>query len=265
MFEITGKIALVTGGVSGIGLAISQELLRNGLKAIVLVDVNEVLGQKVLGEMKEEFGSDKVLFLKADVREKESLEEAFNFAVQSFQHLDIVINAAGILTERKIENTIATNLNGTIYGTLLAFEGYLPKYKKGTEGVILNIASTTGLEPFDCAPIYSCTKWGVVGFTRCLGTERQYKRNNIKVLALCPGFTNTPSLPVVKDKDDFINFNYQTFFESTTKSVILQPASHVAKAAMWAISQGESGSMWVVTDNEPVYEAKFEDRKLFPV
>ncbi|KAB0796764.1 hypothetical protein PPYR_10825 [Photinus pyralis] len=263
MFEIRGKIALVTGGVSGIGLAISQELLRNGLKAIILVDVNEILGQKVTGEMKEEFGSDKVLFLKADVRKKDSLDEAFNFVVRTFENLDIVINAAGILKEAKIEDTIDTNLNGTIYGTLLAFEEYLPKYKKGTEGVILNIASTAGLEPLDCAPVYSCTKWAVVGFTRCLGTERHYKRNNIKVLALCPGFTNTTILTLGEDK--FLNSNYQKFFESTITSVILQPTSHVAKAAMLAISQGVSGSTWVVKDNEPVYEAKFEDRKLFPV
>ncbi|KAK5642160.1 hypothetical protein RI129_008327 [Pyrocoelia pectoralis] len=260
MFEIKGKVGLVTGGTSGIGLAISRELLEMGLKGIVLVGLNVDLGMKVLEELRREFGDNKVLFVKADVRQKDELEDAFKVAVSTFKNLDIVVNSAGILKNKRIEDTIDINLKGTIFSATLAFEYYLPKYKSGTEGVILNVASITGLEPFDSIPIYASTKWAVVGFTRSLGTERQYMRNNIKVLAICPGFTTTPILDF--DEDTLLNSNYVEIYKSVTNSVIFQPASHVGKAAAFIVSQGKSGSMWVIKENQPIYEAKFEDRKL---
>ncbi|KAK5637771.1 hypothetical protein RI129_000046 [Pyrocoelia pectoralis] len=121
-----------------------------------------------------------------------------------------------------MENVISMDLQkGTIFSTTLAFEYYLPKHKSGTEGVILNIGSIAGLEPFDSIPVYASTKWAVIGFTRSLGMERQYKRNNIKVLAICPGFTTTPLLDV--DEDTFLNSNYDEIYKSAKNSVVLQP------------------------------------------
>lgn len=75
---------------------------------------------------------------------------------------------------------------------LLALDDYIPKYKSGSEGAILNFSSVAGIAGYDVFPIYSGTKFGVIGMTSAWGTPAHYKRTGVKVLAICPGATDTP-------------------------------------------------------------------------
>ncbi|XP_025832268.1 15-hydroxyprostaglandin dehydrogenase [NAD(+)]-like [Agrilus planipennis] len=106
---VQGKVALITGSAGGIGFAFAQELLRNGAKAVELVDVNADLLQKAKEQIAKEFGPDKVDFTKADVTDKNQLEAAFKKAIQVFNQLDIVINNAGILDDVNYEKEIQIN------------------------------------------------------------------------------------------------------------------------------------------------------------
>lgn len=70
----------------------------------------------------------------------------------------------------------------------------LPKYRSSSEGVVVNIASIAGLLNFGAAPIYTASKWGVLGASRSFGGHEHYPRTGVKVIAICPGFTDTPLL-----------------------------------------------------------------------
>ncbi|CAG9832587.1 unnamed protein product [Diabrotica balteata] len=110
MFDIKGKVALITGGAGGVGLELSKALLRNNLKGVALVDLNDSLGEKAVQQINSEFGKDKAIFLKADVTNIQQLEDAFKKTVEQYKYLDIVFNNAGILNDAIWEKEISINV-----------------------------------------------------------------------------------------------------------------------------------------------------------
>lgn len=102
----------------------------------------------------------------------------------------------------------------------LAVKKYFPKYAKGNEAYLVNIASIAGLMSFLVAPAYCATKYGLVGFGKSLGEACAAENSKIKVITICPGFTNTPILA----NPDFL-FSTQThidIFKSLLTKVVLQ-------------------------------------------
>lgn len=80
---------------------------------------------------------------------------------------------------------------GTVYGTLLGMEEYIPKYRSGNEGVIVNISSIAGLDSYCSIPVYTGTKFAVQGISRSFGDKHHYERTKVKVITICPGVTKT--------------------------------------------------------------------------
>uniref|UniRef100_A0A1Y1N9I9 Uncharacterized protein n=1 Tax=Photinus pyralis TaxID=7054 RepID=A0A1Y1N9I9_PHOPY len=105
-----GKVALISGGGAGIGLQYAKELLRNGLRAVTLADINKVNGENALKEIQEEFGHEKAIFVQVDVAEKDQYEEAFKQTVDKYKNLDIVVNNAGVMNDAIWERQISINL-----------------------------------------------------------------------------------------------------------------------------------------------------------
>jgi len=260
MFNIEGKVALVTGGASGIGLLYAKELLRNGLKGVTLADVNKEYGHSAVNEINKEFGPNKVLFIKTDVTDKTQLEDAFKATLQTFKNIDILINNAGILNDAVWEKQILININGTIHGTLLALENYLQNNRSGPEGVIVNIASIAGLDDFGCLPVYTATKHAVVGLSRSFGTELHYTRTKIKVLTLCPGVSETPLVDFSGKQEKTFGPAYTTMIEKEIGHLIPQPPVYVAKAMVKIIKDGKTGSVWVAEDKQPPYQIDIPER-----
>lgn len=81
-----------------------------------------------------------------------------------------------------------------INGTLLAIDHYISKYKSSDEGLVINVSSVSGLTPLETFPVYSSTKSAVIQFTRALGTDFHFNRTKIRVIAVCPGPTDTALL-----------------------------------------------------------------------
>ncbi|XP_018330564.1 15-hydroxyprostaglandin dehydrogenase [NAD(+)]-like [Agrilus planipennis] len=258
MSVVKGKVALVTGGASGIGLEFARELLKNGLKGVVLVDVNPILGQKAVTELRKEFAPEKVLFHQADVTDKELLEGGFKLAVQRFNHLDIVINNAGILNDKIWEKEVAININSVVVGSLLAVDEYLPQFCDGDESYLVNIASIVGLDPFICVPIYSGTKSFIIGFSRALGAEPHYQRTKVKVLTICPGVTDTPLISEMSGRN--LGPDYEAVLADEVKPLKTQPPEYVAKGLIDVLNKGTSGSVWLVEGKEPAVEIDFPHR-----
>nr|XP_023016991.1 15-hydroxyprostaglandin dehydrogenase [NAD(+)]-like isoform X2 [Leptinotarsa decemlineata] len=194
-----GKVAIVTGGASGIGLVIVKKFLQQGVKGVGVVDICEETGKKVVSSLEKEYG-DKVIFIEGDVSKEEDVRNAFNKMIERFKNLDIVVNNAGIEEGPNYEKVVSINLLGVMHGTYIAVREYLPKYKSSDEALVLNTASVLGLNSMTQGPTYSATKHGVVGLGKAFGEDESCLKNKIRVITICPGLILTPLIADVMSK-----------------------------------------------------------------
>ncbi|XP_071316846.1 15-hydroxyprostaglandin dehydrogenase [NAD(+)]-like [Trachinotus anak] len=195
---LNGKIAVVTGAALGIGKAITEILLQNGAK-VVLLDVNDTAVKSLKEALDKQYGQERTLFLNCDVESEEQVKAAFQKTVETFGGLDILCNNAGILNESEWEKTVSINLVGVIRVAYLALE-HMNKLTGGRGGVIVNTASLAGLGPLLSCPVYTATKHGVIGFTRAMAAASAASGYGIRFNALCPGFVQTDLFSTILDR-----------------------------------------------------------------
>lgn len=186
------KVALVTGGASGIGRAVALAWAREGAR-VVVSDVDRDGGEET-AEAVRAAGSE-ALFAAADVGKPEDCEALVQRAVQKFGRLDIACNNAGIggaqapTADYPLDawaQVIAINLSGVFYG----MKYQLPAMLKNGGGAIVNMASILGAVGFATAPAYVAAKHGVLGLTKTAAQE--YAARGLRVNAVGPGFIHTP-------------------------------------------------------------------------
>lgn len=191
--DIAGKVAVVTGGGSGIGRATAVALARAGA-AVVVADIDEAGGAETVGLVTGAGG--RAVFVRCDVSQARSIETAFAAAVEAFGGIDIVHNNAGMvsgepiwpdITPETLDRVIAVNLGGPVLGTRLA----LDHLRRRGGGVIVNTASLAARYPLAEDPVYSATKAGVAMFTRACAS---LAAESIRVNAVLPGLVETPLL-----------------------------------------------------------------------
>jgi len=191
--SLEGKVAVVTGGSSGIGRAISLRFADEG--AHVIVSSRQLARcQDVVDEIRERGGS--AIAIEGDVRDERSMDSLFETSKSTFGRLDIAVASAGIsggnktVDEYSLEEwnrVVETNLTGVFVTVREAFRRMKP-----TGGHILIISSQAGIEGYARKAAYCATKFGVRGLAHVLGEEgRAY---DINVSALCPGTVDTPIL-----------------------------------------------------------------------
>lgn len=189
--KLEDKVAVVTGGGSGIGRAAVLALAQRGAK-IVVADIDNGGGRRSADMVREKGGA--AVFTQCDVGKTEDLEAIFAAAVERFARCDIVFNNAGVGGEDLFgddagnwKRLIAIDLTAIIDATRVAVR---EMKRAGRGGVIINTASLIGLGPMAAAPVYTAAKAGVVNFSRSLSylaTEA-----NIRVNTICPELVDTP-------------------------------------------------------------------------
>ena len=194
MFDLNGRIAIVTGAARGIGFAAAEKLAENGA-VVVLGDLNEPLVQEAAGRLKAK--GYEALAVRMDVGRNDSIREAIAAAVKAFGGIDIVVNNAGILSALSIEEMTREEwdkvLNVNLGGTFFVIQAALPFLKQSQNPRIINISSLTGRNGgFEGSMCYAASKGGVISITR--GMARRLAPFNITVNAVCPGPTETEIL-----------------------------------------------------------------------
>ncbi len=188
--SLTGKVASITGGASGMGLATAKRFLAEGA-AVVVADFNAGNGEQFLRDVDAAGWADRSAFLRTDVASDADIEAVVALAVERFGQLDVIFNNAGIggavgpITELPVEDWDYT-FNVMLRGVFLGIKHAARQMKaQGWGGSILNTASTADLLG-DSGPLcYSVAKAAVVHLTRTAAAELAPDR--IRVNAICPG------------------------------------------------------------------------------
>jgi 3-oxoacyl-[acyl-carrier protein] reductase len=192
--DLTGRVALVTGGSRGIGLAIAAALLDAGARVSITGRTAATLddARRQLSRGEAERG-DRLLISVADIRDPDDAGKAVEAAVQQFDGLDILVNNAGIGIFREVADTdvaswhdvIETNLSGTFFCCHAA----IPHLRKRGGGWIINISSLAGKNPFPSGAAYCASKAAVNAFSEALMQE--VRHDNIRVSYVLPGSVST--------------------------------------------------------------------------
>jgi NAD(P)-dependent dehydrogenase (short-subunit alcohol dehydrogenase family) len=197
--RLDGKVAVVTGGCSGIGLATVRRFAQEGAK-VVVGDLDDTAGEALADEI----GG---AYVHCDVADKDDVDRLFATAKERFGRLDIAFNNAGI-SPPEDDSILDTDLEAwrrvqevNLTSVYLCCKAALPYMLEQGSGSIINTASFVAVMGAATSQIsYSASKGGVLSMTRELGV--QFARNGIRVNALCPGPVNTPLLKELFAKDE---------------------------------------------------------------
>lgn len=234
---LENKVAIVTGGSTGIGKATAAKYREYGAE-VVIANRSADAGQ----ETAEELGC---TFTQCDVAEYDQVEALVEATVEKYGQLDVMVNNAGIGRVGTVEemalddwhDVMRINLNGVMHGTRAA----LPHLKE-SEGSIINIASIYGLVAAPEATAYAAAKGGIINFTRSVAID--YAKENVRGNSICPGFVETPMTKPSFEDEAF----YEYVHGQTPIGRVAQP-EEIAGLAMFLASEEAS---YITGTNIPV-------------
>ena len=226
--SIAGKVAVVTGSNSGIGLGVAEELARRGAK-VVLNSFSDTADDHALAEKIGRETNSEARYIQADMSDGDQCRALIGKTVEAFGRVDILVNNAGIQHVEKIEDfpvakwnaILAINLTSAFHTTAAA----LPEMRKAGWGRVVNIASAHGLTASPFKSAYVAAKHGIVGLTKVVALETA--EEPITCNAVCPGYVLTP---LVEDQIPDTMAKYNMSREQVIREVLLerQPSKQFA-------------------------------------
>ena len=234
--NMTGKVALVTGGSTGIGEATCHHFAEVGAK-VVVADISPQ-GERVVADLRS--SGAEALFVRADVSVEADVAAMVAACIERFGRLDYAYNNAGIdqaerLTVAEIDESywdkiIAINLKGVFLG----MKHQIPAMLCNGGGAIVNASSGAGLKGVAKIPAYVASKWGVIGLTK--STAIDYASRNIRVNAVCPGPIETAMIKAIRDADPALLDAYR---QMNPMERIGKPED-IARTVVWLCSDESS-------------------------
>jgi NAD(P)-dependent dehydrogenase (short-subunit alcohol dehydrogenase family) len=234
--DFAGKVALITGGASGLGRACARLLAGRGAK-VVIADLNDDGGAETVADI--EASGSEGRYVRTDVTQDEQVGAAVATAVDTWGSLDVAINNAGIngptkfvadYTPEEWNDVMAVNLNGIFHG----IRHEVPQMVKQGGGAIVNTSSGAGLVGFPMLPAYVASKHAVLGLTKAAALA--YVRDGVRINAVCPGSTRTPLLEGFMSQSPEIE---QAISQSAPIGRLAHP-DEIAEAMVWLCSDAAS-------------------------
>ena len=248
MKDFKGRVAVVTGGASGIGRAMAERFAAEGMK-VVLADVEEPSLSKAVVEMKAS-GSEAVGFV-TDVSDAAQVEALGRKALEAFGAVHIICNNAGVggdaaPTWDQAPKTWQWVLGVNLWGVINGVHTFVPiMLKQGTEGHVVNVASMAGLISGPLLAPYYATKHAVVALSECLHHELALSGAKVKASVLCPGFVKTQILDSDRNRPEELRIDERA--QSPVEALMEQafraqvdagmPPAQVAEVVLSAIKE----------------------------
>jgi len=183
-FSLAGRVAIVTGGNRGIGLAIAEALAKAGAW-VAIAARDEAAGKHAAARI-----GDKAMFIETDVTSQDSCQAMVRGAENRFGRLDILVNNAGIMRASRAEDTALADwqavLDINLTGAFLCAQAAYPAMRRQKAGKIINMGSLAAIFGTAAGAAYACSKGGIVQLTRSLAVS--WGPDNIQVNALLPGY-----------------------------------------------------------------------------
>lgn len=193
--KLNGKVALITGGTTGIGYATALLFLHNGAKVSITGRVKET-GEKAIRKLRRR-GFRECLFIRGDVSKPADAERMVRETLRRYGKLDVLFNNAGVWVSGDVQKTSEADwdkvININLKGCFLCSKYAIPHLKK-TKGVIINTASCDGLVGEPDAVAYCASKGGVVLLTKAMALD--CAKYGVRVNCVCPGYVMTRMLEV---------------------------------------------------------------------
>ena len=248
---LDNKVAVITGGISGLGRASALRYAAEGAR-VVVADINAERGANAAAEMSA--GGASIEFIQVDVTSKESQQALFDDVVSRYGQVDTVLAAAGVSSSGYIsgevseveadpeermfhnrmledwEKVMAVNVTGVMLTNQMAIKHMLAK---GNAGSIVNIASIAGRRPLPGASDYCVSKAAVIMLTQTVATE--YSTSNIRVNAIGPGFIETPMTANIRQSPEWMDTVMQM-----TPMQRMGHANEIASTALFLASEESS-------------------------
>jgi 3-oxoacyl-[acyl-carrier protein] reductase len=227
--QLRGKIAIITGGGSGIGRASARAFAHEGARVAV---VNRTLSKAlaVVDEIRAQGGE--ALAVQADVASSADVQRMIAETVAHFGGLDVLFNNAGISPVGSVTEISEADwdacLNIDLKSVFLGCKYAIPEMQKRGGGVILSTAGTFGLRPVRSKAAYATAKAGVIQLTRSVALD--YGRDHIRCNVICPGYVDTPLTAHVADADR------DAYLEATQPLLGVVQAEDVAMMAVYLAS-----------------------------
>lgn len=189
MGRVDGKVAIITGGASGLGAEDARMLAREGAR-VVITDVQDELGRSVASEIPD------AVYLHHDVRDEQGWSNVMRETMKSFGSLDVLVNNAGIVRFGTIEDMSYADyklqVEVMLDGTFLGCKAAIPYMSKDGRGSIINMASTSGFRGLAMTPAYAGAKGGIIAMTRSIAAHSFEQGYHIRCNAVAPGAIETP-------------------------------------------------------------------------
>jgi NAD(P)-dependent dehydrogenase (short-subunit alcohol dehydrogenase family) len=190
MSRFEGKVAIVTGGGSGIGRATCLRFAEEGA-AVVVAEIDEQRGHAVADEIRS--GGKRAVFVRTNVADEETVREAVSRTSAEYGRIDILVNCAAAFVLKGVDATVEEwrkVLEVNVMGTALMAKHVVPHLRKAGGGAIVNLGSISSFIAQPQFVTYNTSKTAILGMTRCLALD--LAADNIRVNAVCPGSVWTP-------------------------------------------------------------------------
>jgi NAD(P)-dependent dehydrogenase (short-subunit alcohol dehydrogenase family) len=253
--KLDGRIAVITAGGSGMGLASAKLFAENGA-TVVVADLNGEAATRAADEITSAGGQ--AAAFEVDVSSVEQLTQLFAFVDAEYGKLNVLFNHAGIpgpkgidITEEQFDRTIAINSKSQFFATQLAIP--LLKREAGHASIIYT-ASTSGLVGAPSSPVYGLTKGGTIILMRSVA--KQFGPDGIRANVIAPGPTDTPMLRVFTDPDrsgaTVTDESYAQQIEARRNAIPLRRPGQPEDIASAALFLASDDSAWITGVSIPV-------------
>ena len=210
MQELEGKVGVVTGAASGIGRAVAERFVAEGMK-VALADIEEDALASTVDDLTAAGGD--VIGVRTDVRHESEIQALAQATVDAFGAVHVVHNNAGVVTSAPIDQLTTADwewvLGVDLWSVIFGVKTFLPLIKEAGEGHIVNTASTAGLQSAPSIAPYNVAKFGVVALTETLALELA-KDDRINASVLCPGAVDTKIVVSERNRPDELDDHVET-------------------------------------------------------